>query len=86
MVKWGGAVLESRFESVFAELESIITDYRGLRRYLEGNGRDKRSLQSLQKQIQMLNAENVLLRERQEIVCLRLSELLAQVSEWENEA
>lgn len=86
MVKWGGAVLESRFESVFAELESIITDYRGLRRYLEGNGRDKRSLQSLQKQIQMLNAENVLLRERQEIVCLRLSELLAQVSQWENEA
>ncbi|UEP59261.1 hypothetical protein K1Y48_00875 [Acidithiobacillus ferriphilus] len=85
MVKWGGAVLESRFESVFAELESIITDYRGLRRYLEGNGRDKRSLQSLQKQIQMLNAENVLLRERQEIVCLRLSELLAQVSQWENE-
>ena len=85
MVKWGGAVLESRFESLFAELESIITDYRGLRRYLEGNGRDKRSLQSLQKQIQMLNAENVLLRERQEIVCLRLSELLAQVSQWENE-
>jgi hypothetical protein len=85
LVKWGGAVLESRFESVFAELESIITDYRGLRRYLEGNGRDKRSLQSLQKQIQMLNAENVLLRERQEIVCLRLSELLAQVSQWENE-
>ncbi|MDA8246287.1 MAG: hypothetical protein M0Z97_06000 [Acidithiobacillus sp.] len=84
-MKWGGAVLESRFESVFAELESIITDYRGLRRYLEGNGRDKRSLQSLQKQIQMLNAENVLLRERQEIVCLRLSELLAQVSQWENE-
>ncbi len=85
-MKWGGAVLESRFESLFAELESIITDYRGLRRYLEGNGRDKRSLQSLQKQIQMLNAENVLLRERQEIVCLRLSELLAQVSQWENEA
>ncbi|OYV81732.1 MAG: hypothetical protein B7Z70_04625 [Acidithiobacillus ferrivorans] len=78
-------MLESRFESLFAELESIITDYRGLRRYLEGNGRDKRSLQSLQKQIQMLNAENVLLRERQEIVCLRLSELLAQVSQWENE-
>jgi len=86
LVKWGGAVLESRFESLFAELESIITDYRGLRRHLEGNGRDKRSLQSLQKQIQMLNAENVLLRERQEIVCLRLSELLAQVSQWENEA
>lgn len=85
LVRWGGAVLESRFESLFAELESIITDYRGLRRHLEGDGRDKRSLQVLQKQIQMLDAENVLLRERQEAVCLRLSELLTQVSHWENE-
>ncbi|MHB1581682.1 MAG: hypothetical protein ACYCQM_00565 [Acidithiobacillus sp.] len=79
-------MLESRFESLFAELESIVTDYRGLRRHLEGDGRDKRSLQGLQKQIQMLDAENVLLRERQEGVCRRLSELLAQVSQWENEA
>jgi hypothetical protein len=78
-------VLESRFESLFAELEGIITDYRGLRRHLEGDGRDKRSLQVLQKQIQMLDAENILLRERQEAVCLRLSELLTQVSHWENE-
>lgn len=78
-------MLESRFESLFAELEGIITDYRGLRRHLEGNGRDKRSLQVLQKQIQMLDAENILLRERQEAVCLRLSELLTQVSHWENE-
>lgn|GEM_PF-1500695 len=85
MVRWGGAVLESRFESLFAELENIITDYRGLRRHLEGDGRDKRSLQILQKQIQMLDAENILLRERQEAVCLRLSELLTQVSHWENE-
>ncbi|HUX19317.1 MAG: hypothetical protein ACYDDP_03055 [Acidithiobacillus sp.] len=78
-------MLESRFESLFAELEGIITDYRGLRRHLEGDGRDKRSLQVLQKQIQMLDAENILLRERQEAVCLRLSELLTQVSHWENE-
>jgi hypothetical protein len=78
-------VLESRFESLFAELEGIITDYRGLRRHLEGDGRDKRSLQVLQKQIQMLDAENILLRERQEAVCLRLSELLTQVGHWENE-
>ena len=84
-MRWGGAVLESRFESLFAELEGIITDYRGLRRHLEGDGRDKRSLQVLQKQIQMLDAENILLRERQEAVCLRLSELLTQVSHWENE-
>jgi len=85
LVRWGGAVLESRFESLFAELEGIITDYRGLRRHLEGDGRDKRSLQVLQKQIQMLDAENILLRERQEAVCLRLSELLTQVGHWENE-
>ncbi|WP_291524822.1 hypothetical protein [Acidithiobacillus sp.] len=78
-------MLESRFESLFAELEGIITDYRGLRRHLEGDGRDKRSLQVLQKQIQMLDAENILLRERQEAVCLRLSELLTQVGHWENE-
>lgn len=84
-MRWGGAVLESRFESLFAELEGIITDYRGLRRHLEGDGRDKRSLQVLQKQIQMLDAENILLRERQEAVCLRLSELLTQVGHWENE-
>ena len=79
-------MLESRFESLFAELENIVADYRGLRRHLEGDGRDKRSLQGLQKQIQMLDAENVLLRERQEGICRRLSELLAQVSQWENEA
>ena len=78
-------MVESRFESLFIELESIITDYHGLRRHLEGDDRDRRSLQALQKQLQMLDAENTLLRERQEAICLRLSELLTQVSCWENE-
>ncbi|MDA8152568.1 MAG: hypothetical protein M0003_07600 [Acidithiobacillus sp.] len=84
-MRWGGAVEESRFESLFAELESIITDYRGLRRHLKGEGREKHALQLLQKQIQSLDAENIQLRARQEAVCSRLSELLAQVSQWENE-
>lgn len=81
----GGAVLESRYESLFAELENAITDYRGLRRQLEGDGRNKHSVQALQAQIQKLKAENRMLQERQEEICLRLNDLLAQVNCWENE-
>lgn len=81
----GGAVMESRFESLFTELENAITDYRGLLRQREGSGQNKNALPALHAQIHKLNAENNVLRERQEVVCLRLSELLAQVSCWENE-
>ncbi|OCX69412.1 hypothetical protein [Acidithiobacillus thiooxidans] len=78
-------MLESRYESLFAELENAITDYRGLRRQLEGDGRNKHSAQALQAQIQKLKAENRMLQERQEEICLRLNDLLAQVNCWENE-
>lgn len=81
----GSAVLESRYESLFAELENAITDYRGLRRQLEGDSRNKHSVQALQAQIQKLKAENRMLQERQEEICLRLNDLLAQVNCWENE-
>ncbi|WP_414041080.1 hypothetical protein ACJU26_03025 [Acidithiobacillus sp. M4-SHS-6] len=78
-------MLESRYESLFAELENAITDYRGLRRQLEGEGRNRHSMQALQAQIQKLKAENRVLQERQEEICLRLNELLAEVNCWEND-
>ena len=78
-------MLESRYESLFAELENAITDYRGLRRQREGDGRNRHSEQSLQAQIQKLKTENRMLQERQEEICARLNELLAQVNCWENE-
>ncbi|PKY11703.1 hypothetical protein B1757_03310 [Acidithiobacillus marinus] len=78
-------MLESRFESLFAELENAITDYRGLRRQREGDGRNPHSVQTLQSQIQKLKAENRRLQERQEEICVRLNALLAQVNCWEND-
>ncbi len=78
-------MVESCYESLFAELENAITDYRGLRRQLEDDGRGKNTIPNLQAQIQNLKAENRMLRERQEKICLRLNAVLAEVNGWESE-
>ena len=80
-----GAVMESRFEPMLAELECIITDYRTLRRQAGKVGQVTRTIQALQRQLRLLEEENELLRHRQQQVCTRLADLLLQVERWEGE-
>lgn len=77
-------MLEPRFETLFADLERILTDYRSLRRQLPEPGSERQVLRHLQRRVQGLEAENILLRQRQELVCQRLGELLGQIEVWED--
>ncbi|WP_248886295.1 hypothetical protein [Acidithiobacillus acidisediminis] len=75
---------ESRVESLLVQIEDMILDYHTLRRQARG-GAQWVELGRLRREKELLEAENLRLRQQQHEIRERLDRLLEQICIWEQE-